>query len=105
MGYRPLVVLCLPLSDLHHFCLTKRFPKTHSAIYRSERHLHFALIRLCLALLFIISILHGRDVERGVGKAYVPPLLEAPQMFVTKVTTHPPDFQTLRNPYMVEVFM
>ena len=32
MGYHPLVVLCLPLADLHHFCLTKRFPKTHSAI-------------------------------------------------------------------------
>ena len=32
MGYRPLVVLCLPLADLHHFCLTKRFPKTPSAI-------------------------------------------------------------------------
>ena len=24
---------CLPLADLHHFCLTKRFPKTPSAIY------------------------------------------------------------------------
>ena len=32
MGYRPLVVQCLPLVDLHHFCLTKGFPKTHSPI-------------------------------------------------------------------------
>ena len=32
MSYRPLVVLCLPMADLHHFCLTKHFPKTHSAI-------------------------------------------------------------------------
>ena len=32
MGYRLLVVLCLPLADLHHFCLTKQFPKTPSAI-------------------------------------------------------------------------
>ena len=32
MGYCPLVALCLPLADLHHFCLTKGFPKTHSAI-------------------------------------------------------------------------
>ena len=33
MVYRPLVVLCLPLADLHHFGLTKQFPKTHSAVY------------------------------------------------------------------------
>ena len=32
MGYHPLVVLCLTLADLHQFPLTKRFPKTHSAI-------------------------------------------------------------------------
>ena len=32
MGYCPLVVLCLPLADLHHFCLTKRLPKTSSVI-------------------------------------------------------------------------
>ena len=32
MGYCTLVALCLPLADLHHFCLTKWFPKTHSAI-------------------------------------------------------------------------
>ena len=51
-GYRPLLLLCLPLADLHHFCLTKQFPITSP----SEQHLHFALIRLCLALLFIISI-------------------------------------------------
>ena len=24
MGYRPLVALCIPLTDLHHFCLTKQ---------------------------------------------------------------------------------
>ena len=23
MGYRPLVAWCLPLVDLHHFCMTK----------------------------------------------------------------------------------
>ena len=23
MGYRPLVAWCLPLADLHHFCVTK----------------------------------------------------------------------------------
>ena len=56
MGYRPLVVLCLPLADLHHFRLTKGFLKLPAASSRSERHLQFALIRLCLALLFIISI-------------------------------------------------
>ena len=27
MGYCPLVDLCLPLGDLHHFRLTKGFPK------------------------------------------------------------------------------
>ena len=32
MGYCPLVALCLPLADLHHFCLTKQFSKTPSAI-------------------------------------------------------------------------
>ena len=32
MGYCPQVVQCLPLADLHHFRLTKGFPKTHSAI-------------------------------------------------------------------------
>ena len=32
MGYCPLVVLCLPLADLHPFHLTKQFPKTQSAI-------------------------------------------------------------------------
>ena len=51
---------CLPLADLHHFRLTKGFPKTSrlqchladwNAIWR-----YFASIRLCLALLFIISI-------------------------------------------------
>ena len=32
MGYCPLVVQCCPLADLHHFRLTKGFPKTHSSI-------------------------------------------------------------------------
>ena len=32
MGYCPLVAQCLPLADLHHSFLTKKFPKTHSAI-------------------------------------------------------------------------
>ena len=43
----------LPLVALHHFCLTKGFPKTphYSAIWR-----YFTLIRLCLALLFVISV-------------------------------------------------
>ena len=60
MGCLPLADLCPPLADLHHFCLTKRFPKTPSAAPFNplERHLHFALIRLFLALLFIISIPH-----------------------------------------------
>ena len=31
MGFRPLVAQFLPLADLHHFCLTKGFHKTHSA--------------------------------------------------------------------------
>ena len=53
MGYRPLVVWCLPLADLHHFRLTKGFPILLPA---PSSHLHFASIRLCLALLFIISI-------------------------------------------------
>ena len=57
MGYCPLVVLCLPLADLHHFCLTKQFPKIPAPSSRSEHHLHFALIRLCLAFLFIISMI------------------------------------------------
>ena len=50
---------CLPLADLHHFRLTKGFPKNS----RLQRHLadrnaicrYLTLIRLCLAL-FIISI-------------------------------------------------
>ena len=32
MGCLPLSGLCLLLADLHHFCLTQRFPKTPSAI-------------------------------------------------------------------------
>ena len=32
MGCLPLVDLCLPLVDLHHFCLCKGCPKTLSAI-------------------------------------------------------------------------
>ena len=56
VNYRPVVVLCLPLADLHHFCLTKQFPKIPAPSSRSEHHLHFALIRLCMALLFIIPI-------------------------------------------------
>ena len=32
MGYCPLVAQWLPLVDLHHFPLTKEFPKSHSAI-------------------------------------------------------------------------
>ena len=52
---------CLPLADLHHFSLTKGFPKNswlqrhladQNAIWR-----YFASIRLCLALLFIVSII------------------------------------------------
>ena len=54
MGYCPLVAWCLPLADLHHFRLIKGVLKTPSS--QLEDHLHFALIRLCLALLFIISI-------------------------------------------------
>ena len=54
MGCVPLVDLCLPLADLNHFCLTKQLPKTPRAIYLGSEHsLHFAPIRLCLALLFI----------------------------------------------------
>ena len=58
MGYCPLVVWCLPLADLHHLRLTKRFPKLPAPSSRLERHLHFASIRLCLPWLFIISILY-----------------------------------------------
>jgi hypothetical protein len=51
---------CLPLAAVHHFCLTKGFPKNSQL----QRHLadrstiwqYFTLIRLCLAFLFIISI-------------------------------------------------
>ena len=58
MGYCPLVVLCLPLADLHHFRLTRGSLLLPAPSSRSERHLHFASMRLCLALLFIISILN-----------------------------------------------
>ena len=60
MGYLSLVAWCLPLADLHHLRLTKRLPKTPSAMPSSllECHLHFASIRLCQALLFIISMTH-----------------------------------------------
>ena len=51
---------CLPLAAVHHFRLTKGFPKNSQL----QRHLanqnaiwrYFTLIRVCLALLFIISI-------------------------------------------------
>ena len=56
MGYCPLVAWWHPLADLHHLCLTKPFPKTPSSIQLIECYLHFASIRFCLALLFIISI-------------------------------------------------
>ena len=56
MGYNPLVVWCLPLADLHHLRLTKRFPKTPSATSWSECHPHFASIRLSLTLSLIVSI-------------------------------------------------
>ena len=32
MGCLPLADLCLSLAELHHFCLTKGFPKTPMAI-------------------------------------------------------------------------
>ena len=32
MEYRPMVVWCLPLANLHHLRLTKQFPKTPSTI-------------------------------------------------------------------------
>ena len=73
MGYCPLVVWCLPLVDLHHLCLTKRIQKTPSACSQSEGHLHFALIRLCLALLFIISI--TSDTELLTHQCRTTPLL------------------------------
>ena len=46
----------LYLAAVHHFCLTKRVQKTrnYSAIYQWR---YFTLLRLCLALLFFISIL------------------------------------------------
>ena len=62
MSYCPLVVLCLPLADLHHFCLTNWLQKVTGPSSRLERHLLFASIRLCLALLFIISILRFLQV-------------------------------------------
>ena len=56
MGYCPLVIWCLPLADFHLLPLTKQFPKLPAPSSGSERHLHFSSIRLCLAMLFIISI-------------------------------------------------
>ena len=56
MGYCPKVVWCFPLADLNHLRLTSGSQKLPASSSRSERHLHFAVIRLCLALLFIISI-------------------------------------------------
>ena len=44
MGCLPLADLCLPLADLHHFRLTKGFPKTHSAIQPIGTPWHFASI-------------------------------------------------------------
>ena len=32
MGYRPLVVWCLPLVDMHNLRLTKQFPESPSTI-------------------------------------------------------------------------
>ena len=48
--------LVSPLADLRHFRLTKGGSQKLTAPSKLERHLHFASIRLCPALLFIISI-------------------------------------------------
>ena len=49
----------LPLVAVHYFCLTKWFQKLPTAAPSTDRNAiwgYFTLLRLCLALLFFISI-------------------------------------------------
>ena len=56
---------CLPLVNLHHFCLTKEFPNNSRLQPRLANWnviwLYFASIRLCLDLLFITRTIQTRS--------------------------------------------
>ena len=64
--------------SLWRICITFVWPsgsqKLPSPSSRSERHLHFSSIRLCLALLFIISILENFSQSKKLSEIK-PPLL------------------------------